>query len=90
MAGRRNRKNKVNPHYEFLVSWKPTQAHVKGESENARAGEISEARGPKNANVPAIDGTSRQIKKDIGRSLIYVAIILTLELVVYLAWSRFI
>ncbi len=90
MPKRRSRKNKVNPHYEFLVSWKPPQARVKGESENAKAGKTPEARGSKMANVPAKDGTSRQIKKDIGRSLIYVAIILTLELVVYLAWSRFI
>jgi hypothetical protein len=74
VAIKRTRKKKESPNYGFLVSWTPGEAHVKRERKN----EIE----PKLAQI--------SVKKDIVRSLILVSLILTVELVVYLAWSRFI
>jgi len=74
VAIHRTRKNKENPNYGFLVSWAPNGAHVKRERHIDPE--------PKLAQI--------SVKKDIVRSLILVSLILILELVVYLAWSRFI
>ncbi len=74
MAVHRTRKNKENPNYGFLVSWTPGEARVKRERKIERE--------PKLAQI--------SVKKDIVRSLILISLVLILELVVYLAWSRFI
>jgi hypothetical protein len=84
----RTRKNKEAPHYGFLVSWQPPQAHVKGELKSSEKFEATKAVPPNKANNLAQAGLSRDIKKDIVRSLLIVAFILMLELVVYLAWIK--
>jgi len=73
MTIKRTRKNKDNPNYGFLVSWKSSEARVKRERKIESE--------PKLAQI--------SVKKDIVRSLILVSLILILELVVYLAWKRF-
>ena len=92
MAIARTRKNKENPHYGFLVSWEPKQAknsHVKGEKEIQGNSELGSARHGKRADSLAQAKTSLNVKKDIIRSLIVISLILILELVVYLAWTKF-
>ena len=86
----RTRKQKETPHYGFLVSWQPPQARVKRELKSSEKYEPTEARHPKKANSLAQDSFKRNIKKDIVRSLLVVSFILILELVVYLAWIKFI
>jgi hypothetical protein len=90
MAINRTRKNKENPHYGFLVSWDPKQARVKRESKSDQRAISSEPEKPKKANISAKSHEARDIKKDIVRSLMVVGIVLTLEVVVYLAWNRII
>ncbi len=72
MPTHRTRKKKESPNYGFLVSWTPGEARVKRE--------------PKIESEPELAQIS--VKKDIVRSLILVSLILTIELVVYLAWKK--
>lgn len=92
MAITRTRKQKENPHYNFLYSWQPKgggEARVKGESKTAPEQKIPKSSASKNAEIQAKDESTVRIKKDIIRSLFLVSFILALELVVYLAWKRF-
>jgi len=92
MAIVRTRKNKENPNYRFLVSWEPKEAkrsHVKRETKISHKTEIASARHEKKADSLAQGPSSALVKKDIIRSLILISLILILELVVYLAWKRF-
>jgi hypothetical protein len=90
MAIKRTRENKEHPHYGFLVSWEPNQAHVKRESKSGQDAKPTEASEPKRAKRSDKVVDVRGVKKDIIRSLIVVGIVLTLEVVVYLAWNRII
>lgn len=90
MAIHRSRKNKETPHYGFLVSWQPSQARVKGESKIIKGAESSKATKLKSAYLSEKVAEADNIKRGIVRSLIIVGIILTLEVVVYLAWNKFI
>ena len=92
MANLRSRKNKENPHYNFLVSWQPkptSQAHVKREQASDKFEGLATARHSKMAESMALDATNVNTKKSIVRSLILIGLILILELVIYLARSRF-
>jgi hypothetical protein len=77
------------PHYGFLVSWQPPEARVKRELKLDEKYETKSLTNPEKANNMAQDTLVRNIKKDIVRSLITISLILILELVVYLAWSKF-
>lgn len=93
MAVHRTRKDKEAPHYGFLVSWQPkpnSQARVKRELKSAALPEAAEAVHTKNANNWAQATLTRDIKKDIVRSLLIISLTLIAELVVYLAWSKFV
>lgn len=93
MAIERTRKNKENPHYGFLVSWQPkdgSQAHVKRESNPANKLSSATLTHGKRAESLAQDDLATGNKKNIYKSLILVGLILILELVVYLAWNKFI
>ncbi len=93
MANQRRRKDKHNPHYGFLVSWdkKASQnAHVKGETEIAVNTKSASIRHSKKADSLAQAESGMNIKKDIIRSLLTISLVLILELVVYLAWIKFI
>jgi len=93
VAIERTRKNKENPHYNFLISWQPkdaSQAHVKGESNSVRINAPATLRHSKRAESSAQDGVASNTKKNIVRSLILIGLILILELVIYLAWNKFV
>jgi hypothetical protein len=92
MAEIRTRKSKENPHYGFLVSWQPKEAkrsHVKRETQIGKDIRIASVRHGKKADSLAREQASGSAKKGIVRSLIRISLILILELVVYLAWKRF-
>jgi hypothetical protein len=86
----RTRKNKEHPHYNFLYSWAPSEAHVKGESQLDEKAIPTKLSASKKAEIQAKEETQGRIKKDIIKSLILVSFVIILELVVYLAWSKFI
>jgi hypothetical protein len=90
MSIQRTRKNKENPHYNFLYSWTPSQARVKRESVLTDKEVIVKLSASKRAEIQAKEDSFGRIKKDIIKSLILVSFILILELVVYLAWSKFV
>jgi hypothetical protein len=90
MSVTRTRKNKENPHYNFLYSWAPSEAHVKRESVLTNKEAVVKLSASKRAEIQAKEESFGRIKKDIVRSLILVSFILILELVVYLAWSKFV
>ena len=93
MAIQRTRKNKENPHYGFLVSWQPkapSQAHVKGETNSEQFSPPATSRHGKSAVSMAQGVLALGTKKSIIRSLILISFILILELVVYLAWRKFV
>lgn len=89
MSEHRTRKNKENPHYNFLYSWTPSQARVKRESDSGQAVSVRKPLEAKRAEIQAKDEATPRIKKDIIRSLILVSFVLALEVVVYLAWKRY-
>ncbi len=84
----RTRKNKENPHYNFLYSWTPADAHVKREIGTTQEVNITRLAASKKADIQAKDNSIRRIKKDIVRSLALVSLMLILETVVYLARNK--
>ena len=90
MSIQRTRKNKENPHYNFLYSWTPSQPRVKRESVLTDKAIPVKLSASKRAEIQAKEDSFGRIKKDIIKSLILVSFILILELVVYLAWSKFV
>lgn len=89
MAEHRTRKDKENPHYNFLYSWTPSKPHVKGESNSTLLTPSPKLSAAKIADIQAKDEASVRIKKGIVRSLVTISFVLILEVVVYLAWKRF-
>ncbi len=89
MAIHRTRKNKEEAHYGFLVSWQPSQGTVKGESKISHDLVKTHGKHLKSADILAQELNVRSVKKDIIKSLISVSLILILELVIYLAWNKF-
>jgi len=88
----RTRKNRDNPHYGFLVSWDPDRskiASVKGETKIKASGVTATARHGKRADSLAQAEATSYVKRDLIRSLIVISLVLILELVIYLAWNRF-
>lgn len=92
MAIQRTRKNKKGPHYGFLVSWDQNQlkrASVKGETKIGTESKIASVRHDKRADSLAQAEANTYVKRDLIRSIIIISLVLILELVVYLAWNRF-
>lgn len=86
----RTRKNKEHPHYNFLYSWAPSEARVKRESQLNDKAITLKPSASKKAEIQAKEETQSRIKKDLIKSLVLVSFMIILELVVYLAWSKFI
>ncbi len=89
----RTRKNKENPHYGFLVSWEPRptkKVYVKRETKFSKNVTLASSRHAKRAESLAQAEAAATNQKGIVRSLIRISLILILELVIYLAWSKFI
>lgn len=93
MAQVRTHKNKRNPHYGFLVSWEPKQgkkARVNRETKFDANMIPASTKHSKKADSLAQPEAKTNLKNGIIRSLIIIGLILILELVVYLAWNKFI
>ncbi len=90
MAIQRTRKDKQSPHYNFLYSWTPSEARVNRESKFSDKAVTVKLSASKKADIQAKEDSMGRIKKDIIKSLILVSFIIILELVVYLAWSKFV
>ena len=90
MAITRTRKDKESPHYNFLYSWTPPEARVKGESVSTDKMPAVKLSASKRAEIQAKEDSMVRTRKDIIRSLILVSLVIVLELVVYLAWSKFV
>lgn len=88
MAEHRTRKNKENPHYNFLYTWKPSEPHVKRESDSNNNEPKMKLSASKKAEIQAKEDSEARIKKDIVKSLIMVAVVLITEVVVYLARNK--
>ncbi len=92
MAQVRTRKNKENPHYGFLVSWEPKSSKneaVKRESQSDTKNVSASISHKKNADSLAQAEAIKTAKKGIVRSLIRISLILIVELVIYLAWTKY-
>lgn len=88
MAKHRTKKQKLNVHHPFVLSWAP-EAHVKGQfasPNNFPAGKPKEPKEKEKAVLLAQEEATGKIKKDILKSLILVSLILASEVVLYLAW----
>jgi hypothetical protein len=93
MSVNRTRKNKEKTHYGFLVSWnekRPSGSRVKGETNIGNNLASASGNHRKNADSLAQAEATGTVKKDIIQSLIRISLILILELVVYLAWNKFV
>ena len=89
MSITRTRKNKENPHYNFLYSWTPSEPHVKRESTLDEKKISVKLSASKKAEIQAKEDSEGRIKKDIIKSLILVSFVLIAEVVVYLARNKF-
>lgn len=88
MATKKNRHEKANPHYNFLVSWQPPEARVKGEMKSGTSNVSQKLSNAKKADILAQESKIKATKKDLLKSLILVSFVLILELVVYLARTK--
>lgn len=73
-----------------MYSWTPPEAHVNRESKFSDKAVTVKLSASKKADIQAKEDSMGRIKKDIIKSLILVSFIIILELVVYLAWSKFV
>jgi hypothetical protein len=97
----RTLRDKENPHYNFLISWSPTkrvsdpegnhfQARVKGELNSTKLTASATLRHSKKAESSAQEASASSSKRSIVQSLVTIGFVLILELVIYLAWNKFI
>ncbi len=101
MAKRRTKKQKVAAKHQFLVSWDPASSPTKTKpkkttSEPAVKGQIknhSRLKAKKVRSVKHTDSTVEtydlaSIKRDLIKSLILAGFVFSIEIMLYLAWSK--
>ena len=101
MTKRRTRKQKESVKHTFTVSWKPnvkvapteakpslSEPAVKRQFKKGESLASAKPEHNKNANSMVKDGYLIEIKRDIAKSLSLAALIVGLELVIYLALKR--
>jgi hypothetical protein len=91
MAKRRTRNEKEKAVHSFSLSWSPEankDGDVKRQFKNKAERVSAKADRQKNAILLAKDDTLRLNKKDIFKSLFIASLIITLEMVIYLAWRK--
>ena len=92
MSKRRTKESKVNPNYNFLISWenKAKQAQsrqdVKRQIPDAHSRNSSSMDKIKKADISDKDNDLRLIKRNIIKSLALASLVLGIELVLYLSW----
>lgn len=91
MGKRRTRKEKEKAVHGFSLSWSPeatSKGSVKGQLKNEAKAHSTKASKQENAMLLAKDSGLWLIKKDIFKSLVIASLIITLEVVLYLAWRN--
>jgi len=91
MAKRRTRSEKEKAVHSFSLSWSPEANKddgVKGQFKNKARQVSAKANRPKKAMLLAKDDSLRLIKKDVFKSVFIASLIITLEVVIYLAWRK--
>lgn len=86
MSKKRTRSQKQNTHYNFSLSWSP-QARVNRQINIGSKAKNTASKDINNADITVKEPSGTNLKKDIIKSLITVSFILSLELVIYLAWN---
>jgi hypothetical protein len=84
---RRTRQDKQTARHIFNLSWSP-EASVKGQFNSEARKVKAQADRPELAKIMAKDASLAPIKRDIRKSLIIASLILALEVVLYLAWTK--
>lgn len=94
MAKRRTRKQKEKAKHQFTLSWEPepkkasSKATVKGQFKTKPEPKKFLTLMRKKAKSSAKLDDLASVRRDIIKSLILASLVLSLELVIYLAWSR--
>lgn len=91
MGKRRTRQQKEKAIHSFSLSWSPeanSGGGVKGQFKNEAKASSPKASQRENAMLLAKDNSLRLIKKDVFKSLVIATLIITLEVVLYLAWRK--
>jgi hypothetical protein len=91
---RRTRKQKEKAHHPFLIRWEPesntlsSRQLVKRQFKNSLKKGKGSDKGSKNAKSKAKGEDLTIIKRDIVKSLSLAALILSLEVMIYLVWPN--
>lgn len=91
MGKRRTRKDKIEARHTQQFSWSPeasNKAGVKSQSKNIPFSEAKKLSKRENAEQSAKESVVKAVKKDLLRSVLIALGIITLELVLYLAWNK--
>ena len=91
MGKRRTRQEKEKALHSFSLSWSPeadSRGNVKRQFKNEAKAYLPKAGKQESAMILAKDNSLRLIKKDIFKSLVIASLIITLEVVLYLAWRN--
>jgi len=91
MGKRRTRKEKERAVHSFGVSWSPkpgSQANVKRQIVSEPKEAPTKLSKQESAMLLAKEDSLKLIKKDIFKSLALASLIITLEVVIYLAWHK--
>ena len=94
MTKKRTKEDKAQAKHPFLISWDKTSSsqapalHVKGQKENQQITKKGSGTTLNKSDISASIINLASIKKDIVKSLLIASFILSLELMLYLAWSR--
>lgn len=94
MKKRRTRKDKKSVDYSFLIKWQPSsikegnERSVNRQLEKAPVSTSFMVSTNKKAKLSAKDNFASSTIKDIRRSLFLSSLMLCLELVLYLIWSK--
>ena len=95
MAKRRTRKDKTYAQHPFLISWQDRpqkasdKASVKRHSLSSPSDEIVKSEPQKKAAHTPNANEIGTIKKDLGKSVAIASLIISIEVVLYLAWYKF-
>lgn len=101
MAKRRTKKQKSQAKNQYLLNWYPSSKEfkiepkksksvpvVKGQFNNQIMSKAKKARVVKNTESKAKDASLALIRLDIIKSLVLASLILGVEVMLYLAWSK--
>lgn len=91
MSKRRTRKDKVEAKHYMSVSWSPNkenELNVNRQSKNEAERKTTVSNKNKNAEQSAKESQIKATKKDLLKSIVIALAIITLELVLYLAWNK--